>query len=1000
MARERLKTGRDKVPHTKVIVAVIAAAVIVLVGVMLSVTSYLDRWLQSTGEEEALAFTEQAALSVGERAQLIQSAIGAFTLESDQPTSVQPALAALKDAMGFSTCAFAGMDGTGITAEGRPFDASTIPHEVSLSQGEMGYSDAFLNANGQYARIAQKPLYLEGRQIGALYVEIPLSLMATKSINAFPNYQGAFLFEAETGEVLLTSDNHADLPLPGTSIYDYIGQSMEDWQGGGAHVLHKSSEFVLDSPDALRTEIGRGKPGIVIGSVGDSECYICVAPTGRGSWYVGDVMTVDSVRSSASVVSAALDVAIGFSAVCVVLGIAVALLLYYRQIRAQEYEMKTRLYDAFSDLMEFGVTLYSPADAKMTSIVAKNKHIFGYTLEEILAKPELEDRLDMSVQGRVLLERIRSGSVTETTRGQFHFTNRLTERVRYVDYAVRPLRYEGKDQILVVLRDDTETVTMELSMKEAMEAAEAANRAKSEFLSQMSHEIRTPMNVIIGKLHLARHHVTNTERVTADLADIEGASNHLLELINEVLDISKIESGKVNFIDAPFLLEELVASIDDLIAPQCAAKGQTYTSESTGSEGVMLIGDETRLRQLLVNLLTNAVKYTPADGSVHFGLAVRPSKADGYKTLVFTVEDNGIGMSRDYLARLYEPFAMEGRSSSEGTGLGMSIVKSLVNAMGGSIEVESKLGEGTKFTVVLDSRSAYEVPADGAVPVTAVPRYSEVGKGSAPSTSSRPEPEGRSGEIPCRTADGLQHCHPERSGEAAESKDLPQGSSAAATPRGGGAGGDAQSLRQSCFGGSATGTSASCGTRLVSTPAVPSAVDSAGEDTPPSPCHPERSAEQPTPCHPERSAERGVEGSPQPLAGVRVLLAEDNDLNAEIATEIFKEEGMEVEWARDGQEALDMFEAAAPDHFDIVLMDVRMPRMNGYEATRAIRASGHADAASVPILAMSANAFSDDVEASLRSGMNGHLSKPINVAQVMAAIADALTAAGKPFPKA
>ncbi len=943
MARERLKTGRDKVPHTKVIVAVIAAAVIVLVGVMLSVTSYLDRWLQSTGEEEALAFTEQAALSVGERAQLIQSAIGAFTLESDQPTSVQPALAALKDAMGFSTCAFAGMDGTGITAEGRPFDASTIPHEVSLSQGEMGYSDAFLNANGQYARIAQKPLYLEGRQIGALYVEIPLSLMATKSINAFPNYQGAFLFEAETGEVLLTSDNHADLPLPGTSIYDYIGQSMADWQGGGAHVLHKSSEFVLDSLDALRTEIGRGNPGIVIGSVGDSECYICVAPTGRGSWYVGDVMTVDSVRSSASVVSAALDVAIGFSAVCVVLGIAVALLLYYRQIRAQEYEMKTRLYDAFSDLMEFGVTLYSPADAKMTSIVAKNKHIFGYTLEEILAKPELEDRLDMSVQGRVLLERIRSGSVTETTRGQFHFTNRLTERVRYVDYAVRPLRYEGKDQILVVLRDDTETVTMELSMKEAMEAAEAANRAKSEFLSQMSHEIRTPMNVIIGKLHLARHHVTNTERVTADLADIEGASNHLLELINEVLDISKIESGKVNFIDAPFLLEELVASIDDLIAPQCAAKGQTYTSESTGSEGVMLIGDETRLRQLLVNLLTNAVKYTPADGSVHFGLAVRPSKADGYKTLVFTVEDNGIGMSRDYLARLYEPFAMEGRSSSEGTGLGMSIVKSLVNAMGGSIEVESKLGEGTKFTVVLDSRSAYEVPADGAVPVTAIPRFSEVGKGSNQS----------------------------------------------AAAAGGRLRSDASSARANSDSANPSGSLPSFG--LTSAP--PSAHrarsgDPAEEDTPASPCHP------------ERSAERGVEGSPQPLAGVRVLLAEDNDLNAEIATEIFKEEGMEVEWARDGQEALEMFEAAAPDHFDIVLMDVRMPRMNGYEATRAIRASGHADAASVPILAMSANAFSDDVEASLRSGMNGHLSKPINVAQVMAAIADALTAAGKPFPKA
>ena len=318
----------------------------------------------------------------------------------------------------------------------------------------------------------------------------------------------------------------------------------------------------------------------------------------------------------------------------------------------------------------------------------------------------------------------------------------------------------------------------------------------------------------------------------------------------------------------------------------------------------MLIGDETRLRQLLVNLLTNAVKYTPEGGEVCFRAEERPSRAEGYKTLVFTVSDNGIGMSREYLTHLYEPFAMEGRSSAEGTGLGLSIVKSLVNAMGGSIEVESKLGEGTKFTVVIDKRIAVEVPPCGIAsnPGAAV-TYSEL----------RPWGQGEGG---CQAADVTAL-------DAAETLQANAPDAAATSPD----------------------------------PPVANDAPSA----------------------------------PLPrFAGVRVLLAEDSELNAEIAIEILKEEGIATEWAHDGQEAVEMFEASAPQYYDAVLMDVRMPRMNGCEAARAIRASRHANAATVPILAMSANAFSDDVAASLRAGMNNHLSKPINVEQLMSALADAL----------
>ena len=399
-------------------------------------------------------------------------------------------------------------------------------------------------------------------------------------------------------------------------------------------------------------------------------------------------------------------------------------------------------------------------------------------------------------------------------------------------------------------------------MRDAMEAAESANRAKSEFLSHMSHDIRTPLNVIVGMASIARSSIGDRAKLERCLARIEGASAHLLELVNEVLDLSKIESGKADSVNVPFRLADIASSIGDLIEPQCKSKGQTYSCRLSGAVDTVFAGDPARVKRMLVNLLTNAVKYTDEGGRVSLSIAVAPALSPGYRRITFVVSDDGIGMSKDYLAHLFEPFAMEGRSSSQGTGLGMSIVKNIVNAAGGDIHVETEVGRGTTFTIVMNRRVAQSA-------------------------------------------------------------------------------------------GGAAGRSA---TR------APSADE-------------------------ERAH------APRRLAA-RVLLVEDNELNAEIARELLQGRGMKVDWARGGEEALERLGAEGASSYDVVLMDVRMPVMNGYDATRAIRALEDPAARDIPIVAMSANAFADDVLASLKSGMNAHLSKPIDVDEVVATLAREIAAQG------
>ena len=395
---------------------------------------------------------------------------------------------------------------------------------------------------------------------------------------------------------------------------------------------------------------------------------------------------------------------------------------------------------------------------------------------------------------------------------------------------------------------------------EALQIAENANKAKTDFLSNMSHDIRTPMNAIIGMTSLIRHDAGNKDKVIEYADKIDISSQHLLGIINDVLDMSKIEAGKTVFKYTDFSMPDLIEELNTIFQPQIAERNQTLMVIKENIRHEWVNGDQVHLMQIFSNLLSNAVKYTQEGGKIQFLVEECETKSSVYAKYRFLVSDNGMGMSADFKEKIFDPFTRaEGSVTNkiQGTGLGMAITRNLVEAMGGTIDVESELGQGSCFEVLIDLRIA----------------------------------EDRS---------------------------------------------------------------------------VSSTVQ-----------------------------EEKNEQNDNIFQGMRFLCAEDNELNAEILTELLKIEGAECTICENGEEILKTFEKSAPGDYDMILMDVQMPVMNGYEATKAIRRSSHELAKKIPIIAMTANAFSEDIQHSLAAGMNAHVSKPVEMRVLEKTIRSIKTGGGR-----
>ena len=421
-----------------------------------------------------------------------------------------------------------------------------------------------------------------------------------------------------------------------------------------------------------------------------------------------------------------------------------------------------------------------------------------------------------------------------------------------VMFGISLVMHRNQQESIRVERENNarlETVNTELrqakrAAEEAFQVAQEANRSKSSFLANMSHDIRTPMNAIIGMTSLIRYDAGDKGKVIEYADKIDISSQHLLGIINNVLDMSKIEAGKTVFKYSDFSIVDFIQELDTIFHSQIYEKQQTFTITKENIRHEWVSGDRVHLVQIFSNLLSNAIKYTQEGGEIQFLVEEYETKSRAYARYRFLVSDNGMGMSADFKNTIFDAFTREESSMTnkiQGTGLGMAITKNLVEAMGGTIDVESEPGQGSCFEILMDLKTAEDQS------VSLIP-------------------------------------HTE--------KDEPEGNI---------------------------------------------------------------------------------------LQGMRFLCAEDNEINAEILTELLKIEGAECTICENGEEILKTFEQSAPGDYDMILMDVQMPVMNGYEATKAIRRSSHELAKKIPIIAMTANAFSEDIQHSLAAGMNAHVSKPVEM---------------------
>ena len=747
------------------------------------------------------------------------------------------------------------------------------------------------------------------------------------------------------------------------TVYNFFGVLREHSNMSEEKILELSGKFKEGRTDAMLVNLD------------GSNYYLIYGRSKYQDWIFLGLVQADIVNASMN----SLQLRTMLLGGAIVFGIAVfiiELILQKNRISLKRRDVEILYRDELFQKLSMSVDdVFLMLDAKTykADYVSPNvEKLLGITVEQI--------QKDIGVLGKLHFEDpkknyLKEIQVNEQQEWDFEYVHQKTGEQRWFHIIAMGSEVNGKKKYILVMSDRTVDKKMNQALYEAVRAAETANRAKSTFLSNMSHDIRTPMNAVIGFTTLAVSNIDNKEKVRDYLGKILSSSNHLLSLINDVLDMSRIESGKIHLEETEVSLSDMLHDLKTIISGHIYAKQLELYMDAMDITDEDVYCDKTRLNQVLLNLLSNAIKFTPAGGTVSVRLKQFPGAKKGSGLYEIRVKDSGIGMSQEFVQKIFSPFERERTSTvsrTQGTGLGMAITKNIVDMMGGTIEVRTEQGKGTEFIVRLPLRiqseqrsiekiaeledlKALVVDDDFNTCDSVTKMLVKVGMRSEWTLSGK--------EAVLRARQSMEL------GDAFHAYiidwRLPDMNGIEVTRQIRSMGDDTPIIILTAYDWSdievearAAGVNAFCAKPLFMSDIRETLMAAIGQK--------------------QTGAEDRIlpEAGPD-FRGRCILLVEDNELNREIAEELLKQYGFLVDIAENGAEAVEKVKNSAPGTYDLVLMDIQMPVMNGYEATEQIRALEDPALAQIRILAMTANAFDEDRKQALKCGMDGFLSKPI-----------------------
>ncbi len=932
-----------------------------------------DSFIESATMQSAARMNDLLSLA-GNNVEILAHLYGSIMTE---PVVDAAMLKDMTDRSFFDYVEFISPDGMDLAADGRQADLADRAYFQDGMRGNSGRSVVYNSRiTNETLLIFYTPFYYDGEIIGVLSgilreETIPAHLA---DVDYFGMQGSAYLLEANG------------------NVVSYVGSGEKP-----ANLL----EQLKSNGKLSGEEWGRLENALATGT---SARFNYIGGSGAGSAYVtalegGDLFLVQSLPSrlnkgmtqSANSAGIRLEIKLFIAFLLYIGYLLVKNWLQRRQLLTEKQEI-SRVADAVPHLftrfalVDLENDTYEYLEGKKGDAPEKGK--YTELIEHLQPKYIAEDDSGRTMADIITAEQIQKRLTVDTPFLQYEYQIDMDGH-RWENMSVMCLgREEDRAvKVLFAIQDVTaikeREIEIRMALRSASEAAEAANRAKSDFLARMSHDIRTPMNAIMGMTAVAAMHMDDQERLADCLGKITISSRHLLALINDVLDMSKIESGKVTLSEEPFTMSDLVESVATIIKAQVNDKHQQLRVHISDIVHEDVIGDTLRLRQIFVNILGNAVKFTPEGGIITFNIRERKSRIHGMGCYEFVCEDTGIGMKPDFIKTIFDPFtrAQDSVSSKiEGTGLGMSITRNIVRMMEGDIQVESVPGQGSKFTVQVHLK-LQAVAADDVKELENLRvLVADDDQNSCISTCDILESIGMEAEWVLSGDGAIEKtvaAHEAKEDYAAVILDwkMPPGRDGVDTAR---------EIRRligdeipiiilSAYDWTEIETEArEAGIQaFIEKPLFRSRLIYALKSV-------LGQGEQQKPGYGELEK--------QSHEGKRILLVEDNELNREIAGELLSYIGVTVEQAADGQEAVDMVTAHEPYYYDLIFMDIQMPVLNGYEAARQIRAMQREDAASVPIVAMTANAFADDIRDAHEAGMNDHIAKPVEVEKLQEAL--------------